>query len=81
MESGSNPSVGPNFVKAFVPGLIVGLLVGSLVSAFLLPMLTEKATAPTGKGTVVVVHVFVKKTEKTPRREMETAKRRARDIR
>ena len=30
---------------------------------------------------VVVVHVFVKKTEKTPRREMETAKRRARDIR
>ena len=29
----------------------------------------------------VVVHVFVKKTEKTPRREMETAKRRARDIR
>lgn len=29
---------------------------------------------------VVVVHVFVKKTEKTPRREIETALRRARDI-
>ena len=30
---------------------------------------------------IVVLRTFVKKTEKTPRREMETAMRRARDIR
>jgi phage-related protein len=30
---------------------------------------------------VVVVHVFVKKTEKTPRREIETALRRAKEVR
>jgi phage-related protein len=30
---------------------------------------------------VVVVHVFVKKTQKTPRREIETALRRAREVR
>ncbi len=30
---------------------------------------------------VVVVHVFKKKTQKTPRREIETALRRAKDIR
>ncbi len=30
---------------------------------------------------VVVVHVFVKKTQKTPRREIETASRRAREVR
>lgn len=29
---------------------------------------------------VVVVHVFVKKTEKTPRREIETALRRAKEV-
>jgi phage-related protein len=30
---------------------------------------------------VVVVHVFVKKTQKTPRREIETALRRAKEVR
>ena len=30
---------------------------------------------------VVVVHVFVKKTQKTPRRELETAPRRAKEVR
>ena len=30
---------------------------------------------------VVVVHVFVKKTEKTPRREMEIALKRAKEVR
>lgn len=30
---------------------------------------------------VVVVHVFVKKTEKTPRREIETALKRAKEVR
>ena len=34
----------------------------------------------TGKG-VVVVHVFVKKTRKTPRREIEMALRRAEEVR
>ena len=29
---------------------------------------------------VVVVHVFVKKTRKTPRREIETAQRRAKEV-
>ena len=29
---------------------------------------------------VVVVHVFVKKTQKTPRREIETALRRAKEV-
>jgi len=29
---------------------------------------------------VVVVHVFVKKTKKTPRREIETAQRRAKEV-
>jgi phage-related protein len=29
---------------------------------------------------VVVVHVFVKKTEKTPRHEIETARRRAKEV-
>ena len=35
--------------------------------------------ATTGKR-VVVVHVFPKKTEKTPRREIETALRRAKEV-
>jgi phage-related protein len=30
---------------------------------------------------IVVVHVFVKKTQKTPRREIETALRRAKEVR
>jgi phage-related protein len=30
---------------------------------------------------VVVVHVFVKKTQKTPRREIETALRKAKEVR
>ena len=30
---------------------------------------------------VVVVHVFTKKTQKTPRREIETALRRAQEVR
>jgi len=35
--------------------------------------------ATTGKR-MVVVHVFPKKTEKTPRREIETALRRAKEV-
>ena len=34
---------------------------------------------PTGRR-VVVVHVFVKKTQKTPRREIETALKRAKEV-
>lgn len=30
---------------------------------------------------MVVVHVFVKKTQKTPRREIETALRKAKEVR
>jgi phage-related protein len=40
-----------------------------------------RAAYVTGSGgRVIVVHVFVKKTEKTPRREIETALRRAKEV-
>lgn len=40
-----------------------------------------RAAYVTAKGRrVVVVHVFEKKTQKTPRREIETALRRAKDV-
>ena len=40
-----------------------------------------RATYVTAKGhRVVVVHVFAKKTQKTPRREIETALRRAKEV-
>jgi phage-related protein len=34
-----------------------------------------------GQRVVVVVHVFVKKTQKTPRREIEMALKRAKEVR
>jgi phage-related protein len=34
-----------------------------------------------GGRRIVVVHVFAKKTQKTPRREIETALRRAKEVR
>jgi phage-related protein len=41
-----------------------------------------RAAYVTAKGRrIVVVHVFAKKTQKTPRREIETALRRAKEVR
>ncbi len=41
----------------------------------------EDAKEPAAKGRVVVVHVFAKKTQKTPRREIEMALKRATEVR
>ena len=46
------------------------------------PLWEMRAAYVTAAGhRVVVVHVFTKKTQKTPRREIETALRRAKEVR